>query len=168
MFAGQEFLWNEQRIQFKFSSHKQKYQGELHSRANDLFGSSFQERVLKDYNAQTYWLSFNLRSFLPASKLPSWLNLSIGYGAEGLMGGFENLAYDSDGNITFDRRDIPRYRQWYIAPDIDLTKIKTKSRFVRTSLFLLNCLKFPAPALEFSKDGVMFKAIAFLAPRFCF
>ena len=161
LFAGQEFLWDEQRIQFKFSSHRENYDGDLHTRANDLFGSSLPERILKDYNSQTYWLSFNLRSFLPKSKLPSWLNLSVGYGAEGLLGGFENLAYNSDGNIIFDRRDIPRYRQWYLAPDVDLTKIKSKSSFIRTTLALLNCLKFPAPALEFSSQGVRFKAIAF-------
>ena len=161
LFAGQEFLWDEQRVQFKFSSHKENYAEELNARADNLYGRSFPERLLKDYNAQTYWLSFNLHSFLPKSKLPSWLNVSVGYGAQGLLGGYENIAYDKDGNVTFDRRDIPRYRQWYIAPDVDLTKIKTKNSFVRTTLALLNCLKFPAPAVEFSNNGVKFKAIAF-------
>jgi hypothetical protein len=77
------------------------------------------------------------------------------------LGGYENIAYDKDGNITFDRRDIPRYRQWYVAPDVDLTKIKSKNKFVRSTLAVFNCLKFPAPAVEFSKKGVKFKAIAF-------
>jgi hypothetical protein len=102
---------------------------------DNLFGSTLPELLLKDYNAQTYWLSFNLHSFLPQSKLPKWLNVSVGYGAQGLLGGYENVAYDNNGNVVFDRRDIPRYRQWYLAPDVDLTKIKTKSKFIRTSLF---------------------------------
>ena len=138
LFAGQEFLWDEQRVQFKFSSHKENYAEELNARADNLYGRSFPERLLKDYNAQTYWLSFNLHSFLPKSKLPSWLNVSVGYGAQGLLGGYENIAYDKDGNVTFDRRDISRYRQWYIAPDVDLTKIKTKNSFVRTTLALFH------------------------------
>ena len=58
LFMGQEFLWKEQRIQFKFSFHKNKYSDPmLEERADSLYGNSFYERMLKDYNAQTYWLS---------------------------------------------------------------------------------------------------------------
>ncbi len=161
LFAGQEFLWDEQRIQFKFSSHRKKYNGTLQTRANNLYGASLPERLLKDYNAQTYWFSFNLKSFLFKSNLPSWLSLSVGYGAEGLYGGFSNTTFDKDGNVIFDRRDIKRYRQWYLSPDIDLTKIKTKSKFLRTAFSTLNILKFPAPALEFSNNKLKFRALVF-------
>ncbi len=35
--------------------------------------------MLKDYNGQTYWLSFNVASFLPTnSGFPYWLNMSLG------------------------------------------------------------------------------------------
>ena len=61
------------------------------------------------------------------------------------------LAKDKNGNIIFDRRDITRYRQVFLAPDIDLTKIKTKVKLLKTVLFTVNCLKLPTPSLEFSQ-----------------
>ena len=162
MYAGQELIWKEQKITFQFSSHYKKYhQADLKQRADDLYGSSFQGRLLKDYNAQTYWLSLNLKSLLPQKALPDWLNVSIGYGAEGMFGGYENIAKDKSGNLTFDRRDIKRYRQWYLAPDVDLTKIKTKSKLLQSVFSALNVLKFPTPALEFSNGNFKLKAIAF-------
>ena len=45
-----------------------------------------------------------------------------------MFGARENRAKDPAGNIIFDRTNIARVRQWYLAPDIDLTKIKTKSK----------------------------------------
>jgi hypothetical protein len=71
-----------------------------------------------------------------------------------MFGGTENRLKDKNGFILFDRTDVPRYRQWYLAPDIDLTKIKTKSKFLRSTFFLLNSLKFPAPSIGFSKKGI--------------
>lgn len=161
LFSGQELGWKQQKIQLKFSSHRKSYGGSLNDRANDLFGKDFYERLLKDYNAQTYWLSFNINSFLKKNNFPDWLNISIGYGADGMFGGYENRAYDKNGNVTFDRRDIQRYRQWYLAPDIDLTKIKTNSRVLRTAFFVLNSFKFPAPALEFSNNRLKLRGLAF-------
>lgn len=153
LFMGQEFLWKEQRIQLKFSFHTNHYSDpQLEQRADDLFGSSWYERMLKDYNAQTYWLSANLRSFFPKSKIPAWLNVAVGYGGDGMFGGFENKWTDENGNeIT--RYDIPRNRQFYLSPDIDFTKIKTNSKFLRTTFFILNAFKFPAPALMIDTQG---------------
>lgn len=149
LFAAQELAWSDQRLQFKFSAHSTNY-GELTERANDLFGRGIPTRILKDYNAQTYWLSFNARSFFPEARLPQWLNISVGYGASGMFGGFENIAYDKDGSVTFSRTDIKRYRQWYLSPDIDLTKIKTNHKALKTAFTVLNILKIPAPTLELS------------------
>jgi hypothetical protein len=161
LFALQESGWKEQRIQFKFSAHRIDYEPALQSRAGDLFGRTLPERLLKDYNGQTYWFSFNLKSFAPQTRLPSWLNLSVGYGASGLYGGFANIAYDDHGDLVFDRRDIQRRRQWYLSPDIDLTKIKTRSKFLKTSFSVLNAIKIPAPALEFSNGKFHGRWIAF-------
>lgn len=161
LFAGQAFLWDDQRIQFKFSAHKKNYSPSLSERANKLYGDSYPERILKDYNGQTYWLSFTLNSFFPESNFPAWLSFSVGYGAEGLLGGFSNKAYDESGNLVFDGSDIPRQRQWYFSPDIDLTKIKTRSRLLRTVLATFNSLKIPAPTLELTGKKIRFKALYF-------
>ena len=49
--TGQYLLWKEQRISIKYSFHQVDYpKGELRDRAHDLYGSSFGERLLKDYN----------------------------------------------------------------------------------------------------------------------
>ena len=162
LFAAQQLGWKEQRIQLKFSATYKNYQpASLEQRADALFGSSLPERILKDYNRQTYWLSGNLHSFFPDTNLPGWLNLAIGYGASGMFGGYENMAYDKNGNIVFDRRDIPRRRQWYLSPDIDLTKIRTKSGFLRAVCSTFNVLKIPAPALEYSGGKFKFQLLGF-------
>jgi hypothetical protein len=155
LFIAQELAWNEQRIHLKFSFHKNTYADPILSqRANALFGNRGWEQVLKDYNGQTYWVSTNLRSFFKKSGIPAWFNIAIGYGAEGMFGGSENRAKDANGIVYFNRTDIPRRRQWYLSPDIDLTRIRTKSKLVKTAFFLLNAIKIPAPSIGFSKDGI--------------
>ena len=161
LFAVQQLGWKEQRIQFKFSAHRKKYTVELSRRADELFGNSLPERILKDYNGQTHWFSFNINSFLRSKNFPNWLNISFGYGAEGMFGGYENVAYDKNGNISFSRPDIKRYRQWYLSPDIDLTKINTKSKLIRTVLAGLNAIKIPAPTLELSNGKIKGNWVSF-------
>jgi hypothetical protein len=162
LFIAQELLWDEQRVQVKFSFHHNNYNDPLlDARADEMFGNRTLERMLKDYNGQTYWLSINLKSFYKKSKLPSWLNIAIGYGADGMFGGTENIVRDKNGTVVFDRSDISRYRQWYIAPDIDLTRIKTKSKFLKATFFLLNSFKFPAPSIGFSKKGLEWNWVHF-------
>jgi len=161
LLVAQELLWDEQRIDLKFSFHRVNYNEPLlHERADKLYGKSFLNRMLKDYNGQTYWLSANLKSFFPKSNIPSWLNVAVGYGADGMFGAEDNIWKDANGNII-DRSDIARYRQWYIAPDINLTKIKTKSKLLKVTLFVLNSFKFPAPSIGFSKNGVEFNWLHF-------
>jgi uncharacterized protein YfiM (DUF2279 family) len=154
LLMGQEMLWNEQRVKYKFSFHKKNYGStDLKERANSLYGSSFAERMIKDYNGQTYWFSANLKSFLPGSNLPPWLSVAIGYGADGMFGASGNIVKDPDGSIAFNRSDITRYRQYYIAPDIDLTKIKTRSKVLKFAFGVLNAFKFPLPSLEYNSKG---------------
>jgi hypothetical protein len=156
LFTAQEFAWNEQRIQLKFSFHRKNYEeADLDQRAGQIYGKTEIERFIKDYNGQTYWLSANIRSFFPDSKMPGWLSLSAGYSAEGMFGARSNIALDKNGAVIFDRHDIQRYRQWYLSPDIDFTKIKTNKRGLKVLFFILNAVKFPAPTLEFSNG--MFK-----------
>lgn len=162
LLVAQELAWDRQRIQMKWSFHRKRYNDPmLNDRSDDLFGKSSPERFLKDYNGQTYWLSATLKDFFPKSKLPAWLQLSVGTGAEGMFGGYENLAYDELGNIKFDRRDLKRYRQWYLAPDIDLTRIKTNKKGIRMALYVLNIFKFPTPSLELSRGKLSWNWLHF-------
>ena len=162
MFIAQELAWDEQRIQLKWSFHRKHYaDASLNKRSDEIFGKGSAERFLKDYNGQTYWLSSNLRSFFPHSNIPAWLQVSIGTGVEGVMGARDNIGKDKYGNITFSRPDIKRVRQWYLAPDIDLTKIKTKKKGIKFALNVLNIIKFPTPSLEYSNGKFSFNWLHF-------
>jgi hypothetical protein len=151
-YVSQELIWKEQRVIPKFSFHTTQY-------ANyrpDLLGSTTQEQILKDYNGQTYWFSANLHSFSNKSKIPKWLNVALGYGAEGLIG--EN----DDKNAFIFPIKPEKYRQFYLSLDLDLTKISTKSHFLKTVFSVLNTVKIPAPTLEYSPQrGFKFHALYF-------
>ena len=162
LLIGQELAWNDQRIKIKFSFHKNNYgDAQLNTRANEIYGKTLGERFIKDYNGQSYWASANLKSFLPQSNLPAWLAVAFGYGADGMFGARGNVAKDKNGNVTFDRSDIQRYRQWYLAPDIDFTKIKTHKKGIRFLFTVLSAFKFPTPSLEFSRGSFKVHALHF-------
>lgn len=160
LYTSQQWACGAQKVVLKFSSFPTRHPADLQARADALFGKTFPERLLKDYNGQTYWLSFNLQAFIK-SGIPTWLNVAVGYGATGLYGGFENFARDKEGVVLFDRRDINRVRQWYLSPDIDWTKLRTNKRAVRTLFSLLNMIKIPAPALQFRSGKWKAQWIAF-------
>lgn len=160
--VAQELAWDEQRIKFKFSFHRKRYDDpELNHRSDELFGRTLAERFLKDYNGQTYWASVNLKPFFKNSRLPDWLSVAVGYGTEGLFGGTENIGKDDNGNIIFSRPDIRRYRQWFIAPDIDLTKIRTNKKGLRLLFTILSAFKFPAPSIEYGNGRFTLHAVHF-------
>jgi len=145
VFMSQQFAWNEQRIKIKYSYHPTDFP----DYRPDLLGKDITQSWLKDYNGITYWLSGNISLFLKKdSHFPKWLNIAFGYGAEGMIGGYENPS--SHNGIAMPH--FNRYRQFYLSPDIDFTKIKTKSKFLKGVFYTLNFLKFPAPALEYSKE----------------
>src|SRR5205823_2089445 len=130
-FAAQELTWLEQRIQIKLSYYPYNYPPDLVTRRNQLFGKNLPERILKDYNSQTYWISGNISSFFHTFHLPNWLNISVGYGSDGMLGGTENKWTDKTGN-SYNRTDIQRIRRFFLAPDVDLTRIKTRSKLLRS------------------------------------
>lgn len=160
LLIGQELAWDEQRLQLKLGYNAEEYDASLTSRVNELFGKTGTERLLKDYNGQTYWLSANLRAFFPKSRLPRWLNIAAGYGATGMLGGFENKWTDANGN-EISRTDIKRQRQWYLSPEIDLTRIKTKSVAVKILLQFLNMVRIPMPTLELTGGKARFRVLSF-------
>lgn len=141
---GQELLWDDQRIIFRYSYH---FSEETRYRPN-LLGSSWNERWLKDYNGQTHWLSANIYSFLgnKESKFPRWLNVAVGHGAQGMLGGTFNPT-------EYEGKPLPhyeRYHQFYFALDIELGRIKTKSKFLNSIFKSVALIKVPMPTLEYN------------------
>lgn len=155
IFTAQELAWDDQKIKLKFSFHRKNYgEADLNARADAIFGKSESERFIKDYNAITDWASVDIRAFFPKAPVPKWFAIALGYGAEGMFGARSNVAKDKNGNIIFDRSDIKRYRQWFLAPDIDLTKIKTRNKALRLLFVVASAFKFPTPSLELSNGSI--------------
>jgi hypothetical protein len=125
---------------------------QLKSRSNELFGALGVEKVLKDYNSQTYWLSANVHAFFPESSFPKWLNIAVGYNVRLMLGGTENKWIDKNGT-TIDQTNRPRYKRFLLSADVDLTKIDTKNKALKTIFSIFNCIKIPAPTLEFNSKG---------------
>ncbi len=144
LLIGQELLWDEQRIQLKYSFHTTSYA----NRRPDLLGDNFLEQTIKDYNGQTYWLSANIWSFNKKSKVPKWLNIAFGYGAEGMISANEDLFIN-----TIFLPEQKRFRQYYLSLDVDLTKIKTRSKLLKTVFSTINFIKIPAPTFEITSKG---------------
>lgn len=143
LLIGQELLWDEQRINLKYSFHTTKYA----SMRPELLGENFLEQTIKDYNGQTYWLSANLWSFNKKSKIPKWFNIAFGYGGEGMLSG-------NKGTFTsIDNFQDRRYRQFYLSLDVDLSKIKTRSKLLKTVFSAINFIKIPAPTVEFNTNN---------------
>jgi uncharacterized protein YfiM (DUF2279 family) len=135
---GQELLWKEQRISVKYSFHQTNFAKQRPA----ILGENYFQQTLKDYNGQTYWLSANIWSFNKKSTIPKWLNIALGYGAEGML----------YGNTTTPTLNTP-YRQFYLSLDVDLTKIKTNSEFLKSVFSVVNFIKIPAPTLEINTKG---------------
>jgi uncharacterized protein YfiM (DUF2279 family) len=145
MAISQQLMWDEQRVTFKFSFLPSDYS----QYRPDLFGTTFPEKLVKDYNGQTVWLSANIKSFLSnkESWIPAWLNVAAGYGMDGLTGArFNPESYNGKPIPPFER-----YRQFYLAPDIDFSKIKTRKKGLKFLFSVLGFIKIPAPALEFNR-----------------
>ncbi|AJR04576.1 hypothetical protein AW14_13940 [Siansivirga zeaxanthinifaciens CC-SAMT-1] len=145
LYVGQELLWKEQRIALKFSFHQTKYA----ALNPDKLGQDFLEQLLKDYNGQTYWLSFNLHAFFKDANFPKWLNLAIGYGGDGMISASNNTENEAFNSFK-------QQRQFYLSFDINLNSIKTNSKLLQLFFGVFDSLKIPFPTLEFNKNRCVF------------
>lgn len=148
--VGQELAWGGQRIMPKYSFHTTNFA----TQRPDFFGYSLANQMLKDYNGQSYWLSVDLSSFLPKEgKYPKWLNFAVGYGSEGMM-------YGNPGQNLYNGYNP--YRRFFLSPDINLMNIKTKSKFLQKTFYVLSAFRIPMPAVEFnSRKQFIFHPVYF-------
>ena len=142
---GQEMIFKEQVVKYKFS-----YWESVYSRnANGYLGTNSFNRIFNDYNGHTYWLSRPIKRFLSNKLTPDWLNIAVGYGANGMYGEFSNIS-------EYNGVAIPpaiRYRQYLLFLDIDWTRIKTNSKFLKILLRGMTFVKLPFPTLEYNTKG---------------
>lgn len=151
LFMGQQYGTGQQVVSMKYGFRKTIFPPYRPS----LLGKTTGQQMLKDYNGQQYWLSVNLASILPVGpKFPRWLNLDLGYSGSGMIGGHENpVVFDKNGNeVKFER-----YRQFFLSPDADLSRIGTFSPSLQRFIGTVQFFKIPAPSLEFNRiNGLRF------------
>jgi uncharacterized protein YfiM (DUF2279 family) len=143
LFISQELFWNEQRMQLKFS-----YTNSPYANYNPAqLGRNFQQRVFKDYNAQTYWASFNVSRFLASgAEFPKWLNIAFGYGAREMIGAEINV--DSVNNFQ-------PTREFYFSFDADLNQVNWPRQWMKKTAYFLSFIKIPSPTLEVRENGTV-------------
>lgn len=146
LFTFQELFWDEQIIKPKFSYSPSPYRKYYPSRLGETQMQSF----FLDYNAHTYWLSFPANKIIRPNKTPQWLNFAVGYSANGMFGEFTNATVNEFGQTI---PNFDRYRQFLFSFDVDLTKIKTRSKALKVVFNVLNRIKIPAPTLEYNSLG---------------
>jgi len=143
-----QWLWNENRIQIKYSYWPSDIARSLEHQ--DVLGANLPEWILKDYNGAAYWMSLRVHSFLPEGNFkriyPRWLNVAFGYGAGGLLGG-----YGTDPEDVIAARE---FRKYYLSLDIDFSNIRVRSGFWRMFLDGMSIFRLYLPAVQFDRHGV--------------
>jgi hypothetical protein len=142
---GQELIFRNQLIKYKFSYRESKYS----KNSNGYFGDPPMNRLLKDYNGHTYWFSMPLNKFVFRQSLPPWFNIALGYGANGMYGEFENITSYNGVAIP----ETERYRQYLLSLDIDWTRLKTDSKFLQLLFKGMTFVKLPFPTFEYNSKG---------------
>ena len=139
---SQALHWSEQKFMIKYSFKP----SDISNSNTDLFGDSFIQKTLKDYNGQNYWLTFNINNvFKTDFKLfPSWLNLALGHGA--------NNMYSENNSINNQKK----YRKFLMSLDINTNKLNISNKYLRSFLDLFGFIKIPMPTLEISNGNVKF------------
>lgn len=105
-------------------------------------GFKGQEHIMiDDYEGQTFWLSVKVHDLLPASLegcWPEFLCLTVGYGARDIA--------------NPDPRPV-----YFIAPDIDMTKIiPDDTKFLKSLGEALNFIHLPLPAVQFGGKTIWY------------
>ncbi|HUZ61204.1 MAG TPA: DUF2279 domain-containing protein [Hanamia sp.] len=148
-FTGQQALWKEQRIQMRFSFHKSIF---ANYNPNEL-GANFPQRLIKDYNAQSYWFSFNIHSFLnKGNNFPSWINADLGYGADGMTGAVINPKEVNGKPIP----TFKRSRKFFFGVDGAFNKPGTIP-----FPSWINIFRIPTPVIELKEHKILFRPFYF-------
>jgi hypothetical protein len=141
LFASQEYFLQQQFISLKFSYQKSAFA----NMRPETFGRNFQQRLLKDYNGQTYWLSAPLSlNRANTKRFTRWLCISFGYSID------ENLYADNNINSV---NNFHATREFFFSFDADLNRIEWRRKWMRKIASVINFIKIPSPTIGIRSDG---------------
>lgn len=170
LFHVQDAVWSNQIAKLKLSfspsgltNNSVLYNQTELNRAQALYGTAIYEQWLKDYNGQTHWLSINIWSLTgKPTWMPRWIDFSLGYSAEGMLGASNNswsLADEALDMIYYSQ--VQRQRQLLLSLDLNLDHVDLPKGLVWLKP-IAHLVKFPFPALELNnKSGVHFRPFYF-------
>lgn len=145
-YLGQELVWGEERIIPKFSAFPTEYAKIRPA----VLGSNFAESFLKDYNGQTYWLSFSPGTFFKNSKIPKWACISFGYSVDAKLVGDSETYFDVATGTTYNAK-----REFLLSLDIDFSRLPIKKPWLKAIVKQFNYLKLPFPSLIVRGDQLV-------------
>ena len=155
LFTTQEILFKKQIVTPKFSFWPSEYA----QYRPQLLGSNFPEQVLKDYNAQTYWLSVNLSDITPKNwRIPSWICLSFGYSISEKLKSDQEYYIIQSGSET---KTFEAYRRYLLSLDIDLSRIPIKKPWLKAVAKQFNYIKVPFPTIILMNGKTSFNPLYF-------
>ncbi|MGV3630480.1 MAG: DUF2279 domain-containing protein [Bacteroidota bacterium] len=137
LYTAQEFAFEKQIFKVKFSY----WPSDVAQYRPKVLGSNFQERLLKDYNAQTYWLTFSPFAFRKNSSFPKWIGLALGYSVHDKLVGDQEV-YTAEGGQTFYSK-----REFILSLDLDVKELPIRKKWLKAVLSPFNSIKIPFPAL---------------------
>ena len=141
LFASQEYFLQQQFISMKFSYQK----SEFANLRPETFGRNFQQRLLKDYNGQTYWLSSPLSlNRTNTKRFTRWLCISFGYSID------ENVFADNNINSV---NNFHATREFFFSFDADLNRIEWRRKWMKKIACVINFIKIPSPTIGIRSDG---------------
>tara|TARA_B100000945_G_scaffold313363_1_gene309350 strand:+ start:705 stop:1637 length:933 start_codon:yes stop_codon:yes gene_type:complete len=148
---GQHLAWDEQRIQLKYSYRPSRWAVDNPSQ----LGSNHLERFFKDYNGQTYWMTFNIKSLFSIEdyNFPDWLSVAVGHSGNKMTSPYQPV--DGVGKAWYPKRK----RQFLLSLDVDLNKVKTNNKTLNSILHTFGFLKFPMPTIELSNNKFYFHSL---------
>lgn len=143
LYTFQERKFKNQPFKIKFSSHKSTYA----SCRPSLLGENRLQQILKDYNGQTYWLTFNYNELWNKRiKLFDYIDFAFGYSIDGFTGGHNNPEISSCNCLINDCNNLKRTSQFIFSVDLNTSKIKNKHPILRKFLLPFDIIKIPFPA----------------------
>jgi uncharacterized protein YfiM (DUF2279 family) len=141
-FGVQMFFWGEEKMRLKISYSESSFAAKRPS----LFGKNIGEKILKDYNGQTYWLSLDGEKLLNSKRIFfKFCHLSFGYGGRNML--YANPTESASFGYIHER-------SFFLSLDFALNKLKTKKKWLKTIFEMLSVVKIPAPTLEFSRGKI--------------
>ena len=145
LYVFQEHYFKSQIFKPKFSFHQTRFA----EQRTEVLGNNFIESLLKDYNGQTYWLSFSPHQ-IGVQQWPDWLMLSFGHSIRGRLKG-DAPSYQG----------VTSHRELLFSLDFDLSKLKVKSKLLKGLCEAFNTLKIPFPALIYANGKLNARPIYF-------